>query len=273
MKVAAVQFEPIIGEAGKNLARSCELLDEAVQQGSELVVLPELATSGYLFASRDEAFELAEAVPGGPSSLAWAEFARANGVYVVGGVTERAGDVLHNSAAFFGPKGFAGVYRKAHLWSDENVFFVPGVAPSPIFDTPRGRIGVAICYDAWFPEVFRSLGLRGTDIVCVPFNNEIIPSSEVPGPEMAMLLCRSAGHVNGFSVVAANRTGVERGLRFGGQSFIAGASGGLLAGPAPDDGTSILVADVEVEQQRRSLSWTPFNHPLRDRRPALYEPH
>ncbi|MCH1999483.1 hydratase, partial [Achromobacter xylosoxidans] len=168
--VASVQTAPVMGEVAANVARSIELVEQAAAQGARLVVLPELANTGYVFASRQEAHALAESVPDGPSSQAWIALAQRLRIYLVAGIAERSGGRLYNAAIIAGPDGYLGTYRKLHLWGDENLFFEPGDLGLPVFDTEFGRLGVAICYDGWFPEVYRLLALRGADIVAVPTN-------------------------------------------------------------------------------------------------------
>ena len=123
IKVACIQMEPKIGEKQANVARSLEKIAEAAANGAQLVVLPELCNSGYVFGSRHEAFALAEPLPDGPTTNAWLEAARRHDLVIVAGICERAGDALYNSAAIVGPDGFVGTYRKVHLWGSENLFF------------------------------------------------------------------------------------------------------------------------------------------------------
>src|SRR5262245_46904505 len=126
LRVACLQMEPRVGHKEANLAHSLELIAQAATAGAQLAVLPELCNSGYVFETREEAFASSEEVPGGPSTRAWTEAARAHGMIIVAGITERADDRLYNSAAVMGPQGLRGVYRKNHLWGAENLFFEPG---------------------------------------------------------------------------------------------------------------------------------------------------
>ena len=104
--VACIQMEPKIGDKKANVAHSLDKIAEAAGKGARLIVLPELCNSGYVFASRHEAFTLAEPVPNGPTSEVWLEAARRHGAVIVAGICERAGDALYNSAAIVGPDGF-----------------------------------------------------------------------------------------------------------------------------------------------------------------------
>ena len=121
-------------------------------------------------------------MPAGETTAAWSEAARRHNIYIVAGIAERAGGALYNSAVVLGPSGYIGTFRKVHLWAAENLFFEPGDLGFPVFKTPIGRIGVAICYDGWFPETFRLQALQGADIVCVPTNWVPIPGQEAGRP-------------------------------------------------------------------------------------------
>ena len=270
VKVAVAQLEPHIGDKERNLARAVDAIDEAAAQGAQLVVLPELCNSGYVFESLQEARALAEPVPGGDTTARLLARCAATGVVVVAGIAERAGDVLFNSAVVLGPDGHLGTYRKLHLWDQENRWFRPGDLGVPLIDTPVGRIATIVCYDGWFPECFRIASLGSADIVCIPTNWVPIPGQAVDEPAMATLLCQSAAHVNSIPVAAADRVGVERGQPFIGQSLIVSHTGWPLAGPASAEREEILVADVDLGEARRARRWNEFNDPVADRRRDVY---
>jgi predicted amidohydrolase len=164
--VAVIQMEPVFGATSANVAHSVALIEQAASKGAELVVLPELCNTGYVFRGRAEARALAEEIPDGPSTRTWMEVAARHGLHIVAGITERAGGQLFNSAVIVGPHGLVGRYRKMHLWANEALFFSPGDLGFPVFDTPLGRIGCHICYDCWFPESFRLAALQGAEILC-----------------------------------------------------------------------------------------------------------
>lgn len=269
--VASVQTAPVMGDVAANVARSIELVEQAAAQGARLVVLPELANTGYMFASRAEAHALAETVPDGPSSRAWIALAQRLGIYLVAGIAERSGGKLYNAAVIAGPDGYLGTYRKLHLWGDENLFFEPGDLGLPVFHTELGTLGVAICYDGWFPEVYRLLALRGADIVAVPTNWVPMPGQTPDGPAMAHALAIAGAHSNGLTLVCADRVGVERGQPFVGRSLIVGSQGWTRAGPASHDREEVLLAPVDVMASRRARQLNDFNHVLRDRRRDLYD--
>nr|WP_150562409.1 nitrilase family protein [Pandoraea cepalis] len=270
--VACVQMEPRVGEKHENVARSLRYIEEAAKNGAALVVLPELANTGYVFADREEAFALAEDLPNGETVQIWADAAQRLGVHIVAGVAEREGKRLYNSAVCVGPSGHIGTYRKLHLWNNENVYFEPGNRGAPVFHTALGRISIAICYDGWFPEVYRLAAAHGADIVCVPTNWVPMPGQPAEHQAMAATLTMAAAHSNGLMIACANRIGTERGQPFIGQSLIVGGDGWPLAGPASQDREEILYAQIDLQGIRSGRSLNAFNHLLRDRRMDVYDP-
>ncbi|GJE13867.1 MULTISPECIES: nitrilase family protein [Methylobacterium] len=269
IRVSCIQFEPQLGAVADNVARASDLVRAAAAEGGRLIVLPELASTGYVFESAAEAAALAEPVPDGPTTRAWAALAAELGVHIVAGIAESAGDVLYNAAVIVGPEGYIGTYRKAHLWDRENVFFAKGDLGFPVFDTALGKVGVAICYDGWFPETFRRLALGGAEIVCIPTNWVPMPDQPEGEAAMANTLHRAAAHTNGLFIACADRVGIERGQPFEGQSLIIGATGWPLAGPASRDRTEILSALVDLDAAGRK-DLNAFNSLLRDRRTDIY---
>jgi N-carbamoylputrescine amidase len=270
LAIACIQFAPRICEKELNVKRSCELLRDAAERGARLCVLPELASSGYVFNRREEAYAVSESVPGGEATEAWTAVARERGIYVVAGVAEREGVCLYNTAVLIGPEGYVGKYRKMHLWHEEKLFFEPGDLGFPVYKTEVGRVGMAICYDLWFPESLRLMAVQGADLVCVPTNWVPVPGHARGERPMAVYLCMAAAHCNGLFVAAADRVGRERGQEFLGNSVIVGPSGSLLAGPASDEREETLIARCNVSDARRSRNWNELNQVLRDRRTDYY---
>lgn len=154
IRAAAVQSNPRVGVENKddNVQATLRQIDEAAANGARLIVLPELASTGYAFDTRDEAYAHAEPVPDGPTCAAWIEAARKHDAYIVAGIAESDGVTLYDTAVIVGPEGFIGKYRKTHLWSREKLIFTPG-DDFPVFETRIGRIGLLVCWDIWFPEI------------------------------------------------------------------------------------------------------------------------
>ncbi|MBC3241128.1 N-carbamoylputrescine amidase [Pseudomonas lurida] len=275
VRVSVIQFSPQVGTHHRtaNLLRSLELATEAANGGANLIVLPELSSCGYLFSSRQDAFDHAEAISDGCSVRAWSEFACRHQVYLVAGLSEIEGRQLFNTAVLLGPDGLIGKYRKAHLWNLEKLWFTPGDTGFPVFDTPIGRIGLLICWDIWFPEVPRILGQQGADIIC-SLNNWVWtppPLFDDAGKCMASYLTMTAAHVNNVFIAAASRIGEERDVRYLGCSLIAGTNGWPIGRVASANRQEILYADIDLSSARSAPIWNSLNDLQRDRRVDLYD--
>jgi len=270
LSVATVQFEPIVGESARNLAAINRLVRIAKADGADIVVLPELAVSGYNFRDAEEVEALSGAVPGGPGADVLCQLAAELSIYVVSGIAERDGGRFYNSAMICGPQGFIGKYRKLHLWNNEHRYFEKGNIGLPVFDLPFGRVGIAICYDGWFPETFRSLALAGAELVCVPTNWVPMAGAESVAEPMANILHKAAAHSNGMFIACADRTGTERGQRFIGRSLIIGPDGWPISGPASADREEILLAKIDLSSVAETRALNSFNHLLGDRRADVY---
>jgi predicted amidohydrolase len=268
--VACAQVDAVLGDLDANIEiTSAAVREAAVDHGAALVVLPECASSGYVFESAAEAGSVAQDAETGPTIAAWTSLSRELGTWICGGFVERSGDAIYNSAALVGPDGTAAVYRKVHLWNSENDLYSKGDLGFPVADTPFGRVGMMICYDAWFPESVRSSAVGGADIVCAP--SDWIPNPlQPPGPTLAEMMIVTAAHSNQLYIAASSRVGTERGVDFIGSSLIADHEGWLLAGPAPERDSVVVTARVDPIGSREARRTNPFNRPLHDRRPASY---
>ncbi len=261
MKVGIYQSHPEFGQVEKNVRKALEDLEPV---DADLVVLPELFNTGYQFVSREEALELSEEIPAGKTCRAMMDLGFSKGVFLVFGLAEREGERIYNSAAVTGPGGFVGTYRKAHLFAEEKDLFDPGDTGFRVFDAGEARIGAMICFDWWFPESARCLGLMGADIICHPANLVL------PGCQNAMV---TRSLENGLFSATANRVGTEsrggkRPLVFTGESQILDNRGRVLA-KLEKEKTGIAVVDISVKESR-DKSITPWNDRFKDRRPALY---
>jgi 5-aminopentanamidase len=261
MKIGVYQNNPEFGQIDKNVLLAVMELNAV---DADLVVLPELFSTGYQFISREEALDLAEEVPGGPTCATLHDVAHSRNMHLVFGIAERAGDKVFNSAAVIGPDGFIGVYRKSHLFFEEKNIFDIGDTGFKVFDIGMARLGVMVCFDWWFPEAARSLALQGADIICHPANLVLL------GCHKAMV---TRSLENGVFSITANRIGSEaRGgkdrLVFTGESQILDNWGNLLAGMKKDD-VGIVTVDVDVTTAR-DKNITTMNDRFDDRRPELY---
>lgn len=268
--VACVQMECVVGDVDRNIDQAIRMVRTAAAGGAQLIVLPELCTSGYVLADRDEAYALAEPVPSGSASNAFANVCAETGAYLVAGIAERDGESVYNSAALFGPDGHLGTYRKLHLWNRENLFFEPGNLGMPIFPTRIGRIALAICYDAWFPEVFRLCAGANADIVAMPTNWVPGPADADGAHPVGLTLAVAGATCNGFVIALADRVGIERGERFLGNSALVGPRGTLLAPVADTRQEQTVHGEIDLAEIRSARSWSPYNHLLHDRRSDVY---
>jgi len=265
MLVAVAQTDPKLGEKEHNLGVIRGRMEQAGALGVSLLVLPECAIPGYMFASEEEALPFAEEIPG-PSTEALERDCARLGLYVVSGLIERQGDSLRNAAVLVGPDGLVGTYRKTHLpFLGVDRFVVPG-DELPVFDTPLGRIGIEICYDLRFPEVTRTLALRGADIIAHPTN---FPAAARAQTE---LITVARANENRVYVLTANRCGKESWAEFCGRSQIVDPSGTRLAEAGPT-GETLLTGEVDVEKARDKDYVDPGEYELYlfgHRRPELY---
>ena len=264
VRIACAQLAPVLGDLDGNRRRSLRAIDDAAAAGAGLVVLPELCSSGYVFAGRDEAAAAAEPADG-PTVTAWAEAAARHRLVVVGGFAEADADDLFNSAVLVDGDGVRAVYRKLHLWDREQLVFSPGGRPPPLVDTAAGRIGVGICYDLMFPELTRRLALDGADVLAFPTNSPRLVPPEGPWP-MEVAVAATTAYVNRVFVAVADRCGSERGVEWVGGGVVAGPSGRLLAGP-PDraGGPATVAAECRLDEAR-DKRWGERNDVLGDRR-------
>ena len=267
MRVACAQYAVRDGDLDHNLRRSLGFIRHAAAEGSDLIVLPELANSGCDLGSRTLALDLAEEIPGGPTVEAWRKEAEGSRIFIAGGLLEREGDTLHNSAVLLGPETL-GSYRKTHLWDREKLMYEPG-RELPVFDTPLGRIALLVCYDAWFPEAVRTLAVKGAQILCAPSNapdDWVLEHQRRGDLTMLNVHCIAAANANRLFVAAANRVGDC----YLGRSCIIDTTGGILAlVGATEEG--LITAEVDVDRARREKRLTNLSHSFEDRNPAIYE--
>lgn len=267
VKIAAVQIDPGITKNEANLEKMLFWTAKAAAEGAQLIVFPECALTGYVFNSREEALPFMETIPG-PATDRLADLCAELGVHAVFGLLEVDGDKCYNAAVLVGPQGLVGKYRKNHLpFLGVDRFVDPGDRPFEVHKTPIGNIGMHICYDCNFPESARIMTLQGADILALPTN---WPGTRSHIPEYVV---NTRALENRVHVVAVDRVGVERGVRFLGRSKIANAVGDTLASGSKRR-EEILYGDVSLDLARQKhIVIKPGEFELdfiRDRRPELY---
>ncbi len=260
MRIGYYQFRPLFGRVSRNLLTVTTALRDAE---ADLVVLPELAFTGYYFRDRAEALRLAEDPDDSPVFEALKALCRERRMHVVTGFAERRGERCYNSAALLGPEGLIHVYRKLHLFHDERHWFDPGDVPLKVHTVNGARIGIMVCYDWAFPEVARSLALQGADILCQPANLVLAYCQQ------AMLARCIENHV---FAVTANRFGTDSRpqgkVRFTGKSQVV-APGGRCLHRASSKRAELFVTEIDPAQAR-DKHITPLCDLFADRRPEWY---
>jgi predicted amidohydrolase len=272
VRIAVAQYAPQVGDVDANREAAVRWARRAAADDVDLLVLPELASSGYVFESEKEADATAEDAGAGALVAALTEVCAGAGMHCVVGLNERDGAVRHNSAVVVGPAGHLATYRKLHLFNDEKSWFEPG-GELPVVDLPFGRIGMVICFDLWFPEAARALALAGAEIIAVPtnwvasFRRQVYDAA---GYCLGDIVAMATAGQNGVVMACADRVGVERDVRFLGCSVIVGPDGWPLEGPASREEEAMLVADVDLDAVAAARRRTPRNHLIEDRRPDSY---
>jgi N-carbamoylputrescine amidase len=272
VRIAVAQYAPHVGDVEHNRAAAVAWTRRAAAERVDLVVLPELASSGYVFESEAEAAASAEDPAAGDLVAALTQVCAEAGMHCVVGVNERAGPLRHNSAVLLGPQGHIATYRKLHLYNDEKSWFEPG-GELPVVDLPFGRVGMVICFDLWFPEAVRALALAGAEVVAVPtnwvgsFKRQLFDAA---GYCQGDIVAMASAAQNGLVMACADRVGVERDVRFLGCSIIVGTDGWPVIGPAGPEEETLLVADLDLDTVTSARSRTPRNDLIGDRRPDSY---
>jgi predicted amidohydrolase len=239
LKVAAAQFEPRPGDVRWNISQAIDLAATAGARGVDLVVLPELVTTGYYMFDRFR--QLAEPVDG-PTVTILTELARRWDLHVVVGVAELGEDgAVYDSAVLVGPGGRVGAYRKVHLWDREKDVFVQGTDPPMIeTGTMMGRLGVMVCYDLEFPETAEAVRAGGASLLAAP--------AAMGNLTLWRGTLASRARDLGVPIVAANRLGLEGDTRFCGHSMVMDARGEVLADAGARPG--LAMAEVELAPAR-----------------------
>jgi 5-aminopentanamidase len=264
--LAAAQMDVTVGDPAANIAAASRFLAEARELGADLVVFPECALTGYIYDSREDSLAAGLDI-NGPEVAAFLEQCRRHDIHAVVGLLERRGDSVHNTAVLAGPDGLIGVYRKRHLpgMGADRFTEEPTDDDLPVFETPIGRIGIMICYEIRFPEVARSMALRGADIIALPTNWPM--ESTILADQFTVV--RAAENL--VHLVVANRSDEERGMQFLGSSQIIDTAGQVLAHAGRKQ--ALVAASVDRDAARRkqiSLREGVQLSPWDDRRPASY---
>jgi predicted amidohydrolase len=259
-RVAFVQGRPRFGEVERNLEFGLGL---ASRVAADLVVIPELWSSGYVFSSHAEVDRLAEDAERGATARAVAATARRERRHYIAGFPERHRGRFYNSAMLVGPSGVRAVYRKLHLFEREQEWFSPGNIALEVHRVGPARVGMLICFDWRFPEATRALALLGADVIAHPSNLVY---------RNAQQTMRTRSFENRVYVVTANRTGTERRpggtVPFTGRSQIVDPAGKVIAKATRTESVA-RAADVDLARSR-DKALTRRTHLWTSRRPEFY---
>ncbi len=280
VRVAAIPFHSQPGRTEANLAHLAAEARAAAAAGAHLALFPELSLTGFLpnHPTADHnawlrqtlaaARAAAQPIPG-PATHALAAIAAETGLYLSAGLLEDTGNVLHNTHVLAGPEGLLGAWRKLHIPMFEMPFYNGGAA-LPVVETPLGRIGINICFDALIPESTRLLAVQNVEIVLFPFAADPAPATPEAWAAWAQPALQARCVENGVFGVAANYLGPVESAgasqTFPGGALILGPRGNLIAGPT----AGTLLADL-----RRGELLSARAEPealFRFRRPEIYGP-
>lgn len=278
IKVGLIQ-QSCTGNTAENMDKLKHSIEDVASKGAELVVLQELHNTLYFCQTENTSlFDLAETIPG-PSTEFYSRVASANSIVLVTSLFEkRAPGLYHNTAVVFDKDGsIAGKYRKMHIPDDpayyEKFYFTPGDLGFEPIQTSIGKLGVQVCWDQWYPEGARLMTLKGAEILIYPtaIGWESTDTPEEKARQLEAWVISQRGHAvaNGLPVIAVNRVGHEpdpskqtNGIRFWGNSFVAGPQGEILA-QADNMKEENIVTEVDITRSKEVRRWWPF---LRDRR-------
>lgn len=280
-KVAAVEFNPQLFEFRQNIAPLCAIVEEAAQAGAKIIVMPETATSGYIYKDRSQFDPYLDTVPG-ETTDALAKVTKKYDCYVTVGIAEidPATGLAYNTGALVGPAGYIGKYRKVGLNPDDQLWFTNGNVGYPVFDTKYGKLAMEICYDDTYWEVARTAAVKGAQILCfMSSSDRALPGKPgSAGNHSTISAVQEINSWNGVALIATDRNNSETNpttgltVYYGGIAAIWSPLGRKLA-QAP-----ATTPDVSATAAPRILYATidpaEFANPIKasfaERRPRIY---
>lgn len=263
LKLSLIQMHSNSWDVEENLKKANSYIDQAAEDGANLIVLPEFFNHPYFFFNHDYKYlDYAERFDG-ITITTMQKKAKEHRVHIVATILEREAVGLHYDTSFvINPEGeIVGKYRKLHpaaVIGLEKVYFRAGYR-YPIFEINGWKVGIIICYDLFFPEVARGMTLRGAEVILAPF--------ATPQYDAWESMLRTRSFENGVYFAPCNKVGKEGGRAFAGKSMIVNPMGDIeKLGKTDEEGliSSTLKQSVVSETRRKH----PF---LRDRRPEVYK--
>lgn len=266
MRIGYLQFKPELGDIEGNINRIEQLVKD---KNFDLMVMPELANSGYFFSDITEVEKAAEVIPGGKFCSLLKKISAEKNAFIVSGICERDNDKFYNSSILVYPSGEIKTYRKIHLFYEEKLWFQPGNSPLEVYEIEsksfgKVKAGMMICYDWIFPETARTLALKGAQIICHPSN------LVMPYCQKAMFTRALENHVY---TITANITGSDvnkngKELKFTGKSVIVSPSGEYLHEGSADNEECVIMEIDPEEALNKDMN--ERNNLFADRRPDYY---
>ncbi len=258
--VGILQFKPLLLKKEENIEKIISFIEK---EEADLIVMPELAISGYSFKNKKEILKISEEIPDGKFFKIFKEMSkRKKSSYVIGFPEKYKGD-LYNSALYITPYEY-GVYRKVHLFYEEKKFFKEGKKLDGIFKIKNYKIGVLICFDWIFPEASRTLALKGVSAIAHPSNLVL--------PVLGQMGMRVRAIENRIFTITANRTGIERRgkkeYKFTGKSQIVNPKGEIILS-FDEEEEKLKICKLDLKEAKNKFI-TPLNHIFKDRREKIY---
>lgn len=255
-----LQFKPLLLKKEENIEKIISFIEK---ENPDLIVMPELAISGYFFKNKVEILKVCEEIPDGKFFKIFKEISKRKKCSYVIGFPERYKNNFYNSALYITPYEF-GVYRKVHLFYEEKKFFKPGKKLNGIFKIKNYKIGVLICFDWIFPEAARTLALKGALAIAHPSNLVL--------PGLGQLGMRVRAIENRIFTITANRVGTEkRGkkeYKFTGKSQIINPKGEMILS-FDEDEENLKICEVDLKEAENKFI-TPLNNIFKDRKRKIY---
>ncbi len=282
LKVGLIQ-QTCSENRAETTSKTMDMIRSAAAKGAKLICLQELHTGVYFCQAEEvDRFDMAESIPGA-STDEFGALAKELGVVIVLSLFEkRAAGLYHNTAVVLENDGsIAGIYRKMHIPDDpafyEKFYFTPGDLGFNPIKTSVGNLGVLVCWDQWYPEGARIMAMNGADMLIYPtaigYNPSDAKDEKIRQRDAWIISQRAHAVANGLNVISINRVGHEAdfsgvggGIRFWGNSFVAGPQGEFLA-HASEDYEEVVICEIDLKRSENVRRWWPF---FRDRRIDAY---
>lgn len=258
--VGILQFKPLFLKKEENIEKIISFIEK---ENADLIVMPELAISGYFFKSKEEILKVSEEVPHGKFFKIFKEISKRKNCSYVIGFPERYKNNFYNSALYITPYNF-GIYRKVHLFYEEKKFFKSGKKLNGIFKIKNYKIGVLICFDWIFPEASRTLALKGVLAIAHPSNLIL--------PDLGQMGMRVRAIENRIFTITANRVGIEKRddkeYKFTGKSQIVNPKGEIILS-FDEIEEKLKIIEIDLKEAEDKFI-TPLNNIFKDRKRKIY---